>query len=161
MKRIIFALLIINCIILLSACQATIDEITITDDLKLTIDDYLSKEIITPGFDGELFVAYDILDHHTDEVYVWAYISEYYLNGKQLEQGTAVSLPVVLIFGLDERENLIIKKHQIPRDGSFYTDDIKKLFSKKAQRKIFDISNVRLQQFTGEVEEKAKEKLRD
>lgn len=68
---------------------------------------------------------------------LWVFCSEFQ-NGEEL---SGVSLPVLLDYPNElSFFNLEKFSHQIPRDGAFFADDVREIFSEIAQKKIFDRS---------------------
>ncbi len=86
------------------------------------IENYLNNNIISPNFDGQIFSHHHIFSQTEDKIYLWAYISEYYLDGIDLKQGTAISWPIVLYFSDQE-----IINYQMPGDGK-YSEKVIQLF---------------------------------
>ena len=86
-----------------------------------------------------MFTTYEILgtDLNAAEVYLWALIEEYYQEGGNLEQGTGMSVPMVL-HAEKNTQSFKILKHTLPGDGSNYIDDIKTMFPSKLHNKIVD-----------------------
>jgi phage shock protein PspC (stress-responsive transcriptional regulator) len=104
--------------------QATEKTLTRLPEVQRTeIKDYLKNNIVSANFGGEVFADYYTFGQDPNNVYVWAYISEYHEENGELKQGTAASLPVALRF----REGAIVG-HEVPGDGSHYSRDIKKMF---------------------------------
>ena len=119
--------------------QESVDSISITVSDKQIIETYLNEEVMAPNFGGNVFSAHDILqaDRHKEEIYIWALIMEFYNTGAGLEKGTGMSLPMILQFDQVEGDEIRIINHTVPRDGSFYQEDIEKLFPENIQTKIF------------------------
>lgn len=101
---------------------------------KEEVVEYLQEEILKPNYDGEIFADYHRFGRSSDELYVWAYISEYYLKDNELNQGNAASLPLALKFK-DGKVTTYIK----PRDGADYGEDVRKIFPSRIEDKVLTI----------------------
>lgn len=136
------------------------NNVQLSETNKQIIEEYLTDFILNPNFGGEIFVSYEILDTNkkTNEIYVWGLIVEYYKKGNDIEQGSGISAPYILYID-PSSEQFRINAHSMPRDGSYYTSDIKQMFPRKIHKKIFDIESKRISNLIEEVESKAKEKL--
>lgn len=98
---------------------------------------YLTTEVMEPNFGGDVRTTYKILDTNTTkhEVYVWALIQEYVQEGDHFEQGTGMSVPLVLYID-NEDKTFTIKGHRLPRDGSYYPTDLRTMFPVHVQLAI-------------------------
>jgi hypothetical protein len=69
---------------------------------------------------------------------VWAYCGEYIIENEELKTISGSSGPVKINYP-NELSFYDLNKfsYEAPRDGAYYTEDIKRIFSKKAQEKIF------------------------
>jgi hypothetical protein len=123
------------------------------------VEKYLSEEVMNSNFGGEIFVAYEILetDKNEGEIYLWALIQEYYEEGEALETGSGMSVPIVLSVSVHNNDSLEISSHSLPRDGSYYSEDIKEMFPKKIQNKILGYSSNHIGDLIEEMENKVKE----
>lgn len=113
-----------------------------------------------PNFGGENISAFEILasNRKKGELYIWAYIQEYYKKGEGIEEGTGMSVPMVL--KLDQSgKSFKVRSHTMPRDGSFYADDIKNLFPKLAEKKALNYPSGDINKLMKEAEDEAKEKM--
>ncbi|WP_236636033.1 MULTISPECIES: hypothetical protein [unclassified Exiguobacterium] len=101
------------------------------------IERYLTTEVMEPNFGGDVWTTYKILDTNTtkNEVYVWALIQEYIQEGDRFEQGTGMSVPLVLYLD-DKDESFTIQGHRVPRDGSYYPTDLWTMFPVHVQVSI-------------------------
>lgn len=70
---------------------------------------------------------------------IWAYCVEYTKNKEDVIINSGLSLPLIIDYP-NELSFFDLQRmtHQSPRDGSFYSEDIKNMFSKEAQNKIFN-----------------------
>lgn len=122
---------------------------------KQEISQYLNEEVMDPNLNGQVYSVYEVLQSNQDigEVYIWAYIQEYYESDALLESGTGMSLPMVLHV---ERvgDSLEVKSHVLPRDGSYYSEDIKTLFPRRIQNKIHDYPSKNMENLVVEIENK-------
>ena len=93
--------------------------------------------------DSKTACVFEILEEDEDlfPMALWVYCQEYKIDNGNIKELSGSSMPVLLNYP-KHLSNLSIFHfiHQIPRDGSFYSQDIKKIFSKKAQKKIFSYS---------------------
>lgn len=94
-----------SCTWILSAVfyAALTDEsfVTLTQSVDVNqnvLERYLTTQVMSPHFGGDVYTSYQILGTSTtrQEVYVWALLQEYYPNHQQLERGTGMSAPIVL-----------------------------------------------------------------
>ncbi|TCI53032.1 hypothetical protein EVJ24_10935 [Exiguobacterium sp. SH1S21] len=89
----------------------------------------MTTEVMEPNFGGDVWTTFKILDTNTpkNEVYVWALIQEYVQEGNRFDQGSGMSVPLVLYLD-DKDESFTIQGHRLPRDGSYYPTDLWTLF---------------------------------
>lgn len=85
----------------------------------------LALEILSTS---KAICEWEILGQNKTEVYVWA-MCQIANNA----EGSAASVPAVIFLGNNNK----IKKVQIPRDGTYYPIDIKKMFPQELQEFIF------------------------
>ncbi len=123
------------------------------------VEKYLSEEVMNTNFGGEIFVSYEILetDKNEGEIYLWALIQEYYEKGGALEEGSGMSVPIVLSVNVHNNDSLEILSHSLPRDGSYHSEDIKEMFPKKIQNKILEYSSNHIGDLIEEMENKVKD----
>jgi hypothetical protein len=113
--------------------------ITVSDNEKNVIENYLNNNILEPQFGGKVISAFEILGSNKDngEIYLWALITEYHMDENNLVTGTGSSGPIVLnVEKIDNR--LKVNSHDQPRDGSYYGEDIKKMFPLLTHNKIYN-----------------------
>ncbi|CEK30052.1 hypothetical protein JGS6364_06981 [[Clostridium] sordellii] len=116
------------------------DEDVIRTYLNEKTDDIVSSD------DGKCFSAFEILGARKDKVYL--------LVLKYNESGGASYTPVVLKFDINA-DNFSIISHKIPRDGAYFSDDVKKLFPMRLRNKAFRIdreSEIRLKNLEKQIE---------
>ncbi len=94
------------------------------------IVNYLENSVLEPNFEGKVFADYYEIGLKEKELFVWAYISEYYKEESELKQGTARSGPLKLILNSDGS----IKNHWEPRPGEEYAQSIKENFPQEFSR---------------------------
>lgn len=97
---------------------------------------YLDDNLLSPNFGGKIFTAHEILGANAEEIYVWVYAQEFYKQNNVLKKGTGISCPIVLIIDLQNGQEISILDHKQPRDGSYYSQDIKTMFPRKVQEAI-------------------------
>lgn len=154
MKRNVLGLLVL--ILLLAGCSNT----AVSEEDGQEIERYIRQEVMSPNFGGEIFTAYEILASNEEkgEIYLWALIMEYYKEGADVEQGTGMSVPMIL--KVDRSEGAFkVTGHTLPRDGSFYADDIKDMFPYFAELKALDYPSNHIKKLITEVETEVAEKL--
>jgi hypothetical protein len=101
---------------------------TIKIERWMEYENALAK-VILPISSG--ICEWEILGQKNQEVYVWAICQ---VTNNSLD--SAASLPAVILLGSDGG----IEKVQIPGDGTHYAIDIRKMFPKELQDKIFNQS---------------------
>jgi hypothetical protein len=147
-------------ILLLAGCSQS-GSIAVTEKDKQEIKRYIRQEVMSPNFGGEIFSAYEILesDENKGELYLWALIQEYYKEGTGIEQGTGMSVPMVLKID-QNKDSFKVISHTLPRDGSLYAEDIKNLFPYLAGRKALDHPDKLISELIEEAEAEAEQKLK-
>lgn len=106
--------------------------VTLTQSVDVNqnvLERYLTTQVMSPNFGGDVYASYQILGTSTtrQEVYVWVLLQEYYPNHQQLERGTGMSAPIVLNIDHSSGGSRIVN-HTLPRDGSYYPSDLHTLF---------------------------------
>ncbi len=98
------------------------------------IKNYLeSAKIISKSDEGKLFSEFYYFGRNETNLYIWAYISEYLLDeDRGMQKKSAISLPLSLYY--DDKFEAI--GHIKPRDGSYYSQDVRTIFPPKYQGKI-------------------------
>ncbi|WLR54897.1 hypothetical protein LC048_21325 [Mesobacillus subterraneus] len=132
----------------------------VTEEEGEEIERYIRQEVMKPNFGGEILSAYEILasSEEKGEIYLWALIEEYYKEGAEVEQGSGMSVPMVLKVDRSEGALKVIS-HTLPRDGSFYADDVKEMFPYFAEIKALDYPSIHIKKLVKEVETEVAEKL--
>jgi hypothetical protein len=151
------ALVLLIMILLLAGCSNS----AVTEEHGQEIERYIRQEVMNPNFGGELFSAHEILasNEKKGEIYLWALIEEYYKEGAEVEKGSAISVPMVLKVDRSEGSFKVIS-HTLPRDGSFYADDLKDMFPYFAETKALDYSSGPINKLIEEVEAEVAEKFK-
>jgi hypothetical protein len=90
---------------------------------KEEVIDYLEEEIVEANYEGEVFADYYRFGRDRNNLYVWAYVSEYYLDNNELKQGSGASLPLAIEF----KDGQVVR-HIKPRDGADYNADVRRIF---------------------------------
>lgn len=84
--------------------------------------------------DGQNFCAFYPFNLVNElEVYLWVRCSEFAVDGSELKELAGISIPAKLTSLEDGKFS-----HVIPRDGSFYSQDIKEIFPKDFQKSMID-----------------------
>lgn len=113
--------------------------------LNQTTDDnyirrYLENSLESPGFGGKMFCTYELYGKEPQgdkqQLYLWAFCMEYYIEGGVLQEGTGVSMPVVLV-SVPSCHSDLIETHFKPADGEDYGNSIRRLFPQKYLPAIF------------------------
>ncbi|RSD22545.1 hypothetical protein [Mesobacillus subterraneus] len=151
--------LVIVVVLLLAGCSIPAS-IALTEEDGHEIERYIRQEVMSPNFGGEVFSAHEILATSKDkgEIYLWALIEEYYKDGAAVEQGSGMSVPMVL--KVDQSgDSLKVVSHTLPRDGSLYADDIKDMFPYFAGQKALDYPSNHIKKLIKEIEAEVAEKM--
>ncbi|WNF38379.1 hypothetical protein RJD24_08145 [Bacillaceae bacterium IKA-2] len=164
MKKLLLGILFIMIILIGMYFLTTTGDSKISENNAISVieeqvvENYLTEEVMNSNFGGEIFVAYEILETNKNkgEIYLWALIEKYYKKGKNTEMGSGMSVPIVLSVS-EHNDSLEILSHSLPRDGSYYSEDIKELFPKKIQDKILGYSSNHIGDLIEELENKVKE----
>lgn len=124
------------------------NKISIIEKEEDIIRTYLNEKTddIVSSDDGKCFSAFEVLGARKDKVYL--------LVLKYNESGGASYTPVVLKVD-SNADNFSIISHKIPRDGAYFSDDVKKLFPMRLRNKAFRIdreSEVRLKNLEKQIE---------
>lgn len=134
------------------------------DDMETVITDFLSKNIGEAGYHGQVFSAYTILGQQEGRVmrmYIWALCQEYYLDNGRLGEGSTISLPVALDIQ-KSGANYKITDYKVPRDGTYYTDDLYRIFPKHIRKhEIFSSDVTYHNQVVKDLESRIKTKAKD
>lgn len=118
---------------------------------------HLIDNIAEPVRGGELFADYHELGRNSNEIYIWAYISEFYKDNGELKTGAGVSLPMVITF-----TEGIPANHRIPDDGSQYEKSIKRMFPVRIHDEVLNFHTVHrgtLESMISSVQTEAEDKL--
>jgi len=92
---------------------------------------------------GNGLCEWEILGQSGHEVYVWAICQI-----ADSPEGAAMSAPAVIYL----TENNSIEKVKVPRDGSYYSVDIRQMFPRKLQEKILSNSINSLQEMWAHIQ---------
>lgn len=149
---------------LLVACQSAEDLAAQNAEILEQVENiggYLAANIGISAHGGEIFCAYEPLNAtqgKDGELFLWALCHEYYLEDGELEFGSGISVPVVLqTEQIDERREIV--GHLLPRDGTYYGEDIRANFPRSTWSQIMpesldeiDAYNVRSDKLKQETE---------
>ena len=111
---------------------------------------YLAVNVGAVAFGGKVFCAYNVLGTQQQEeittLYLWTLCQEFYQEQQQLRKGTGVSVPVSVTLE-NKGDSRQIIEYTIPRDGSYYGEDIKAIFPQSVWPKISPQSNQEIDEF--------------
>jgi len=80
-----------------------------------------------------MYSAFKILGTDAEKIYLWMLKYEYLEKSNELTNG--VSLPVVLTIKTKD-DQIVIEKHNFPKDGSAYSTSLRKLFPQTIRDQI-------------------------
>jgi hypothetical protein len=118
------------------------------------IESYLADHLGVPAWNGKVFCSYEPLaaEQLTDgSAYLWALCLQYSLEEGALEVGAGISVPVALQVQ-EENNNWIIVDYLVPRDGSFFGNDVREIFPKSTWGEILPESRREIDQKNNLVE---------
>jgi len=111
--------------------------ININESEKENIKIYLEENIWKPNRGGKTFCAYEILGEESGldihQYYLWALCKEYYLENSKLREAGGTSLPVAITLQRESNTYKVIG-HEVPRNGSFYKEEIERIFPENIRR---------------------------
>jgi hypothetical protein len=140
-------------ILVLAGYARSSGSISVTAENHQEIEKYIREEVMSPNFGGEIFSAHEILgsNEKKGELYIWALIEEYYKEDSKIEQGTGMSVPMVLKIDQTE-DSLQVISHTLPRDGSDYANDLKDMFPYFAEIKALDYPSIYVDKLIKKIE---------
>jgi hypothetical protein len=129
--------------------------------LEEAITDYLTTQRdfswqITPG--SKNFCVINNLDPDKElfPLYVWARCSEFIIRDGKLKELSGSSVPVKINYPNElSFYDLDRFSYEKARDGSYYSEDIKDIFSNEAQKNISNIQNKKITTLNNELKLKA------
>ena len=108
------------------------------------LDYLLTREYFNPGKNEVVLCVAQNLDAEKQlfPLYVWAMCGEYVVQNGEVAELGGISVPVKIKYPnelsfFDPNEF----SFKVPRDGSYYTEDIKKIFPENLHSKIFTFSS--------------------
>lgn len=112
------------------------------EEIKLTIENYIINRNENDGYryDSEKwFVSFETYlieekeENKLYNVYAWVLEESYYLDNNQIKENSGSSIPhKFVVEKIDDK--YIVVDSLIPRDGSLYIKDMKKLFPNKVRK---------------------------
>lgn len=105
--------------------------------IKEKVIAYLEDSALEPGFKGEIFADYYKFGWDENNLYIWAYVCEYYKKDGRLKLGNGRSGPMIIALS----QKGVIKDHWQPEPGEEYPESIKDNFPKKFQDDIFNFQS--------------------
>ena len=112
-------------------------------EIEIAIEDYLiDKSNQNKRHENDVtFVSFDILlieeknNYTLFNIYAWVLEERYYLGNNEIIQDGASSIPYKFVVELID-DTFIVTDSRIPRDGSYYADDIRNIFPKDVRDKL-------------------------
>ena len=80
-------------------------------------------------------------DNSIYNVYAWVLQEKYYLENTEVKRLSASSLPYQFIVKKDNNNKYVVIDSRIPRDGSYYEDDMKNIFPSSIRSKIDKVNS--------------------
>jgi len=117
-----------------------------TSHLDSLVEEYLlsQKDFVWQTEEGsKTACVFEKLEENEDlfPMALLVYCQEYRIDNGNIKKLSGSSVPVLLNYPKHiSYLHISHFTHEMPRDGSFYVQDIKKIFSKKAQKEIFSHS---------------------
>lgn len=132
-------------------------------EIYQAIKEYLVEKGNSESLNGEkTFVSmrvYLLEEKVKDEeyfIYAWVNNAKYYLDDNELKKDSASSIPYKFVVEKNNDE-LYVSDSRTPRDGSFYEDDMKKIFPRSVRNDMESIySDGTSKKLELEIEEQAK-----
>ena len=149
MKKIVFVLLMIGILGTLFACSAG-KEPEVTEQMHAQISQtVLEKEYYDYGYEAHevLYAAAgDLNGKHTEQyltVYVYTLFGDYSLKNGKAVMRSGGSNPAAVVLEKSEGEYRV-KEYWSPRDGAYYTEDLKETFPAPAYEALQKIDETAL-----------------
>lgn len=119
---------------------------------------YLEQIGPEPEFGGSIFADYYEFQIKENEIFLWGYISEYFLEDSSVSQGTTVSRPYVIIFSDGE-----VDGYWMPREDN-YMQSVRDRFPERLHDSVLNFHSERneeLDKLIQDVENRAKSRLNE
>ncbi|TFD99885.1 hypothetical protein [Jeotgalibacillus sp. R-1-5s-1] len=84
-------------------------------------EEYLENEIAWTNEGGVVTDAFKVYGGNEEEIYVWYAFEEFITEQNDIGGGASIAVKLII-------EDGIVIDHQIPEDGSLYTESMKELF---------------------------------
>ena len=116
-------------------------------EIEICIEDYLLDKIRQNGLkydNEEAFVSFEIflIEERNNftlfNIYAWVLEEIYYELNDEIVQNDGSSIPYKFIVELVNDE-FVVTDSRIPRDGSYYEDDINNIFPKEVRRELAQV----------------------
>lgn len=112
-------------------------------EIEIAIEDYLiDKSNQNKRHDNDVtFVSFKTLlieeknNYTLFNIYAWVLEERYYLGNNEIIQDGSSSIPYKFVVELID-DTFIVTDSRIPRDGSYYADDIRNIFPKDVRNKL-------------------------
>ncbi len=158
MKRICIPALPVIILFVIFNQSCTQKNVSESRNESISIEKYLDNHLMQPAFGGRVLSAHKILLQQDNNIFIWAFLQEYYKKDGKTNIGSAWSVPLVLNIENTSTE-MIIKSHTSPGDGELYAKDIKRLFPSNIQQEIFDFPGTQEMRELEEYSKKRSERL--
>lgn len=116
--------------------------------IELAVTSYLAEEAdsVRHASDEKSFAAAEIYliensSENLSQVYAWCVTKTYRRSGDVIAAESGSALPCCISVSCDENGGYAVEDLIIPRDGTYYADDIKDLFPRQCRQDILDASS--------------------
>ena len=127
------------------------------EKINRAVEEYLAYENESKYHENaHTFVSMEtyLIEDKNEKVllYAWALIRTYYEEGKEIIQDSGSSIPYKFILKKYQDSYTVISL-QIPRDGSYYEDDMKRIFPRSVLKKMNKVhTNGTIERLTFDIE---------
>ena len=113
-------------------------------EIEIAIEDYLIDKTMQNGMKYEnekdfvsmnIFLIEERNEFTLFNVYAWVLEETYYKNNDNIIQNSGSSIPYKFVVELID-DKMVVTDSRIPRDGSYYSDDLKNIFPSYVRQKI-------------------------
>lgn len=119
------------------------------DEIEIAIKDYVVDKSDKENLEfanAKAFASIKVFlteenDNSIYNVYAWVLQEKYYLENTEVKRLSASSLPYQFIVKKDNNNKYVVIDSRIPRDGSYYEDDMKNIFPSSIRSKIDKVNS--------------------